>query len=86
MTLGIATSVGLRTPHPDLIGGEANTLPDEISDRTSLLRNQLDRQMTKFRTSNPEFYAGYRSARVIVDRGGGSRTVPPSAAKAAVAA
>ena len=50
--------------------GETNTLPVEISDLTSVLRNRLDKQMTKFRKSHPEFYAGYRSARVIVDRGG----------------
>jgi hypothetical protein len=60
--------------------GETNTLPDEISDTTSLLRNRLDKQMTKFRKSRPEFYAGYHSARVIVDRGGssGSDQPPPT--------
>lgn len=58
--------------------GETNTLPDEISGLTSVLRNQLDKQMTRFRKSNPEFYAGYRSARVIVDRGGSGGTDKPS--------
>ena len=60
--------------------GETNTLPDEISDLTSVLRNQLDKQMTKFRKTNPEFYAGYRSARVIVDRSGNGGVVQPSPA------
>jgi hypothetical protein len=66
--------------------GETITLPDEISDLTSVLRNQLDKQMTKFRKSKPEFYAGYRSARVIVDRGGSGVAVQPSPAKATVSA
>ena len=50
--------------------GETTTLPVLISNQTSPLRNRLDKQMTKFKKSHPEFYAGYRSARVIVDRGG----------------
>jgi hypothetical protein len=32
--------------------------------------------MTKFKKSNPEFYAGYRTARVIVDRGDSGPTQP----------
>ena len=66
--------------------GETITLPDEISDLTSVLRNQLDKQMTKFRKSKPEFYAGYRSARVIVDRGGSGGVVQASPAPPAKAA
>ncbi len=58
--------------------GETNTLPGLISSNTSLLRNRLDKQMTKFRKSSPEFYAGYRSARVIVDRGGGTTPGQPA--------
>jgi hypothetical protein len=42
--------------------------------------------MTKFRKSKPEFYAGYRSARVIVDRGGSGGAVQPAPAKQKVAA
>ena len=53
------------------------TLPDKIAGVTSLLRNRLDKLMTKFKKSNPEFYAGYLSARVIVDRGG-SASAPPA--------
>ena len=48
--------------------GQTKTLPQAISDNTSLLRNQLDKQMTKFKRTNPEFYAGYHAARVIVHR------------------
>ena len=50
--------------------GETDTIPDLIRDTKSLLRNQLDKQMTRFKKLQPEFFAGYRAARVIVDRGG----------------
>lgn len=63
--------------------GEPDTIPGLISSTTSILRNRLDKQMTKFKKSHPEFYAGYRTARVIVDRGGRSgpeqTPTPPSA-------
>ncbi len=60
--------------------GQTTTLPDKIASVTSILRNRLDKLMTKFKKSNPEFYAGYLSARVIVDRGGsgGSTPTPPT--------
>lgn len=48
--------------------GQTKTLPQAISDNTSLLRNQLDKQMTKFKKTNPEFYAGYHAARVVIHR------------------
>jgi hypothetical protein len=47
---------------------QTKTMPQAISDNTSLLRNQLDKQMTKFKKSNPEFYAGYHAARVVIQR------------------
>ncbi len=53
-------------------------MPDELSGLTSVLRNRLDKQMTKFKKSHSEFYAGYRSARVIVDRGGSGGPDKPS--------
>ena len=48
-------------------------------------QDRLDKQMTKFKKSHPEFYAGYRSARVIVDRGGsgGGAPTPPTPPPAA---
>ncbi len=60
--------------------GETATLPDLITTVTDLLRDRLDKQMTKFRLSNPEFYAGYLSARVVVDRGGSAPAKPAVAA------
>lgn len=59
--------------------GQTTTLPDKIAAVTSILRNRLDKLMTRFKKSNPEFYAGYVAARVIVDRGGsgGNKPTPP---------
>jgi hypothetical protein len=60
--------------------GETATLPDLLTAVTDLLRDRLDKQMTKFRLSHPEFYAGYLSARVVVDRGGSAAAKPAEAA------
>lgn len=60
--------------------GETDTQPGLVANVTSILRNRLDKQMTKFKKSHPEFFAAYRSARVIVDRGGsGGGSQPPPA-------
>jgi hypothetical protein len=48
--------------------GETKTLPQAIKDNQTLLRKQLDKQMTKFKKTQPEFYAGYQTARAIVNR------------------
>ena len=59
------------------------TLPETLNNVTTILRDRLDKQMTPFRRKNPEFYAGYQSARVIVNRGSAaSPTPPPPAAPA----
>ena len=39
-----------------------------IREASGILRDQIDRLVNLFRRSNPEFVAGYRGARVIVDR------------------
>jgi hypothetical protein len=59
--------------------GQTTTLPPAVKGATSILRNRLE-QMLMFKKTNPEFYAGYLSARVIVDRGGngGSHPTPPT--------
>ena len=49
--------------------GATATLPDLIDAANTLLRDRVDKLVTKFRGSQPEFVAGYRSARVVVDRG-----------------
>ena len=48
---------------------ETDQVQPVVSSTMSTLRRQLDRQMLAFKRTNPEFYAGYLSARVIVDRG-----------------
>jgi hypothetical protein len=46
------------------------TLGPMLHDAMSLVRLQLDKLMASFRLSQPAFYAGYLSARVIIDRHG----------------
>ncbi len=58
--------------------GETDTLPDKIANATSILRNRLDKLMTRFKTSNAQFYQSYLTARVIVDRGGSSPNAKPA--------
>lgn len=61
--------------------GQTDTLPDVIGNTTSLLRNRLDKLMTRFKTANPVFYAAYQSARVIVDKGTPAAAKQPAPAK-----
>jgi hypothetical protein len=83
LTAKTAAFGGVKTAPRLAISGrsaETTTLPEAIQSVRLLLRNRMDKLMTKFRRTNPEFVAGYRSARVIVDRGGGggaNGTPPP---------
>lgn len=47
---------------------QTESLPVLIREASAILRNEIDRMVSLFRRSNPEFVAGYRGARVIVDR------------------
>jgi hypothetical protein len=60
--------------------GQTKTMPPAVKSTTSILRNRLDKQMLMFKKTNPEFYAGYLSARVVVARGGsgGGSPIPPT--------
>jgi hypothetical protein len=59
--------------------GLTATLPQMIRDVKSILRTRLDKLMTTFRLSNSPFFAGYQSARVIVNRhGAGGDEKPPA--------
>src|SRR6266550_4079107 len=58
--------------------GQTDVMPGFDHQVRSILRRRLDRQMTMFKRSNPEFYAGYLSARVIVDRRGHSGQPAPT--------
>ena len=59
---------------------EIGLLPPVASHLLTTLRRRLDRQMTAFKQTQPEFYAGYLAARVIVDRGNPvkKKTAPPT--------
>jgi hypothetical protein len=43
-------------------------LPDTIGSVRGIYRNELDKMMTKFKASAPNFYSAYAAARVIVNR------------------
>jgi hypothetical protein len=57
---------------------QTDALPALIATLRSILRQRLDKQMTTFKRSNAEFYAGYVAARVIVDRGGAAKKPAPA--------
>jgi hypothetical protein len=46
----------------------------------SLLKNQLDKLMVRYKKTNPDFYNAYVSARVVADLGGGKTKKLPTAA------
>lgn len=60
---------------------QTESLENLIREANGTLRNQLDRFVNLFRRSNPDFVAGYRGARVVVDRAATqSSPKPPSPA------
>lgn len=59
---------------------KTKNLPPAVKTVMSLLRNNLDKEMLMFKKSNPDFYAGYVAARVIVDRGSRTATQQPTPA------
>jgi hypothetical protein len=62
---------------------ETLSLPEAIGTVRSIFRNELDKMMTAFKRSNPDFYNGYFAARVIVNRAAtrtaAKKTEPPAA-------
>jgi hypothetical protein len=44
------------------------SLPHLIAKERSIFRNEIDKMVTKKKKTNPDFYAGYFAARVIVNR------------------
>lgn len=63
--------------------GQTKSLSQAIDDNQSLLRRQLDKQMTRFKKASPEFYAGYQAARVIINRRSHHKTSETATAPAA---
>lgn len=49
---------------------QTQSLSSLVREAGNILRDQIDRMVNLFRRSNSEFVAGYRSARVVVDRVG----------------
>jgi hypothetical protein len=47
---------------------ETMSLPEAIGTVRSIFRNEIDKMMTAFKRTNPDFYNGYFAARVIVNR------------------
>jgi hypothetical protein len=62
------------------------SLESLIREAKGILRDELDRLVNLFSRSNPEFVAGYRNARVIVDRAATHKTTKPAASAPAPAA
>src|SRR5205814_1195439 len=44
------------------------SLPKLVKDANDILKNRVDRLVSLFSRTNPDFVAGYENARVIVDR------------------
>jgi hypothetical protein len=57
-------------PRAATVARKAQTasLPGLIREASGILRNEIDRLVNLFRRTNADFVAGYRGARVIVDR------------------
>ncbi len=58
---------------------QTESLPQLIREGSEILRERIDRMVNLFRRSHPDFVAGYRGARVIVDRSASRRTTRPAA-------
>ena len=44
------------------------SLSEAIGTVRSIFRNEIDKMMTAFKKTNPDFYNGYFAARIIVNR------------------
>ncbi len=47
---------------------QTESLPEALNNTSRLLHRRLDRQMSRFRRTHPEFFAGYEKARIIINR------------------
>jgi hypothetical protein len=57
---------------------QTQSIPQLIRQANATLRNQIDPMVNLFRRSHPNFVAGYRGARVIVDRAASHAAPPPA--------
>jgi hypothetical protein len=58
---------------------QTESLSTRVRKANGILRNQIDRMVSLFKRSNPDFVSGYQSARVIVDRAATRATTKPTA-------
>jgi hypothetical protein len=58
---------------------QTESLPQLIREASEILRARIDRMVNLFRRTHPDFVAGYRGARVIVDRAASRATTRPTA-------
>lgn len=65
-----------ESPREAVVGRRVETLslPQAINTVRSIFRNELDKMMTAFKKTEPDFYKGYFVARVIVNH---AATIPP---------
>ena len=59
------------------------SLDDLLNEALSIIKDELDRYMMQFEFELPEFYNGYKSSRVIWDKGGRQKVDKPVEALAA---
>ena len=57
-------------PRQAIVGRQVETqsIPGAINTVRSIFRNQIDKMMTGFKRTEPDFYKGYFAARIIVNR------------------
>jgi hypothetical protein len=60
---------------------QTESLPLMIQEALGLLRDRIDPMVNLFSRTNPEFVAGYRNARMIIDRAATRSTKAPSETK-----
>jgi hypothetical protein len=81
LTQALNTFSGLKT-QPRTASAEraarTQSLESLIRDENGILRNEIDRLVNLFSRSNPQFVAGYQTARVIVDRPATHKTTKPA--------
>ncbi len=77
-----AFSVLKTAPRTAIAGrvGVTATLPDLFATGNRILRERLDKLVTRFRKTEAEFTAGYSAARQILNRGGRSSEPTPTPA------
>lgn len=81
LTSATAKFDGMKTaPRDAAVDRKVATLalPEAITFVRGIYRNELDKLMTRFRRSHPDFYAAYVAARIIVDRPATRTPKPPA--------